>query len=269
MPSLREDRFFCSIPFVTQEAFYKTAFLTLYEETEKHPVYNAVILALKNLQNKTVDCTDLIQEIKTVLNEHDVIRAYTSNVTVGSQTFYNYMNQQLCNDNRDTLRHLMPLIRRATRQINRHAPSCQCIAYRGMKLSKQQGAFFTIGTIFRFPGFTSTSKSQYQAKKFGNTLFEIHIYAGCLQVRDVSDISHFPSEQEYLFSPYSLFEVTGLSNGMIILNAIDNMSKVGMNTKKAPLKLKPVVPPTINPPVFKEKHADTNKKTDSTLCVLL
>jgi len=84
---------------------------------------------------------------------------------------------------------MMPLIHRSTSQINYKAPKEACVVYRGMYLNNQQRAYFKIGTIFRFPGFTSTSKSKSLAEGRGNTLFEIHIYAGCLQVRDVSRVS--------------------------------------------------------------------------------
>jgi hypothetical protein len=229
MNSLREDRFFSSIPFVTQENFYQSHFLQLYDETQREPETTTVIKSLHDLEDGSQKYLKIIQDIQMTPDEHDVIRVYTSNIEVDSQTFYNHLNEQLCKDNKPTLRHLMPFIRRATYQINRHAPPHECVAYRGMNLNNKQRAYFKTGTIFRFPGFTSTSRSKRLAESFGNTLFEIHIYAGCLQVRDVSDISHFPNENEYLFSPYSLFKVIDIKEKMIILRAIDNMSKVGMN----------------------------------------
>ena len=103
---------------------------------------------------------------------------------MGSQTFYNYINQQLCLDSRSTLQHLMPLIRRATHQINYNSPKSGYV-YRGMKLNYDQRRFFQPGCVFRFPGFTSTSKSKMQAEHFGDVLFQIYIYSECLQVRDV------------------------------------------------------------------------------------
>jgi hypothetical protein len=229
MNSLREDRFFSSIPFVTQENFYQSHFLQLYDETQREPETTTVIKSLHDLEDGSQKYLKIIQDIQMTPDEHDVIRVYTSNIEVDSQTLYNHLNEQLCKDNKPTLRHLMPLIRRATYQINRHAPLHECVAYRGMNLNNTQRAYFKTGTIFRFPGFTSTSRSKRLAESFGNTLFEIHIYAGCLQVRDVSDISHFPNENEYLFSPYSLFTVIDIKEKMIVLRAIDNMSKVGMN----------------------------------------
>jgi hypothetical protein len=229
MSSLREDRFFSSAPFATQEAFINSRFHELYNKTHRHPDAETVIDWLCNLPGGSENFRKVISEIEFISSEHDVIRVYTSNFTVGSQKFYNYINEQLCKDNSQTLCYLMPLIRRATYQINCHPPPKDCVAYRGMELNFEQRKYFKIGTIFRFPGFTATSKSKKLAEGFGNTLFEIHVYAGCLQVRDVSDISHFPAEEEYLFSPYSLFEVTDKRDGMIVLRSIDNMSDVGMD----------------------------------------
>jgi hypothetical protein len=171
----------------------------------------------------------VIQAIENAPDEHDVIRTYSSNITVGSHTFYTYINQQLCKDDEQIVQQLMLLIRRATKQINLNPPTTACIVYRGIELNEEQLAYMEINTIFRFPGFTSTSKSKESAEKFGNTVFEIHIYAGCLQVKDISNISHYPNEQEYLFSPYSLFKVTGKNGKLIVLTAIDNLSKLGMD----------------------------------------
>ena len=123
---------------------------------------------------------------------------------------------------------LMPLIRKATKQINYNAPTESLVVYRGMKLDAKQKAFFKMGAIFRFPGFTSTSRSVEIAKAHSgiNAIFEIHIYAGCLQVRDVASISHYPVEEEYLFPPYSLFEVTDVQLDRFVLRAIDNLSQI-------------------------------------------
>lgn len=223
----RQDRFDYSIPIITQNEFYKTNFLKCYDQTERHPDKASVINSLRTLENGSNNFAKIIQSIENESGEHDVIRTYSSDFFVAHQKFYCYANQQLCGDNMDTVSKLMPLIRRATRQINYHAPSSTLVVYRGMTLSNSQKAFFTTGTIFRFPGFTSTSKSKCKAQIFGsNTLFEIHIYAGCLQVRDIASISYYPSEEEYLFSPYSLFEVTAKNDDLIVLKAIDNMSKV-------------------------------------------
>jgi hypothetical protein len=132
MSSLRENRFFCSISFVTQEDFYKSSFLQLYDRTEQYSDTKTVINSLSNLQDGHQKCRRVILNLKIMPNAYDVIRVYTSNIEVGTQTFYNYINEQLCKDNKETLCHLMPLIRRATYQINRNASSSECIAYQGM-----------------------------------------------------------------------------------------------------------------------------------------
>ncbi|CAF3102025.1 unnamed protein product [Rotaria sp. Silwood2] len=141
----------------------------------------------------------------------------------GSTEFYNYVNEQLRNDNKTTLTHLMPFIRRATSQINNNGPSYDCVVYRGMNLSNKDRKFFTSGKIFRFPGFTSTSTLREVARRFGDTLFEIRISAGCRQVRDIANISCFTAEQEWLFSPYSRFRVGGKDHDLIVLESMDNI----------------------------------------------
>jgi hypothetical protein len=230
----RQDRFDYSIPIITQDEFYKTNFLKCYDQTERHPGKTPVINSLRTLENGTGKFAKIIESIEKESDESDVIRTYSSDFFVAHQKFYCYTNQQLCADNMETMSKLMPLIRRATRQINYHAPSSELVVYRGMTLNNSQKAFFTTGTVFRFPGFTSTSKSKDKAQLFGsNTLFEIRIYAGCLQVRDIASISYYPSEEEYLFSPYSLFEVTAKNDNLIVLKAIDNMSRAGMTNCNA------------------------------------
>jgi hypothetical protein len=189
-----------------------------------------VIQHLRELSSVVSSFSKICKAINTAPNNYDVIRTYTSNIKVGFHTFYTYINEQLCKDDEQTIQKLMPLIRRATKQINYNGPTEDCVVYRGMQLNAQQRAYFKINTIFRFPGFTSTSKSQVLAEKFGNTLFQIHIYSGCLQVKDVANISHYPSEQEYLFSPYSLFEVTGKNGKSITIRAIDNRNNIGMKS---------------------------------------
>ena len=224
----RQDRFDYSTPIITQQQFYQTNFLKRYDQTEKHPAKTSVISSLRSLTDSSKNFETIIQTIESIPDGHDITRTYTSDLFIAHQKFYCYINEQLCRDNIDVVSKLMPLIRRATRQINYNAPSSNVVVYRGMTLNSSQKAFFTNCTVFRFPGFTSTSKAEHKAAIFGNTLFEIHIYGGCLQVRDVSTISFYPTEEEYLFSPYSLFQVTGVNGNRIVLKAIDNLSKIGM-----------------------------------------
>ncbi|CAF2672187.1 unnamed protein product [Rotaria sp. Silwood2] len=122
----------------------------------------------------------------------------------------------------------MPFIRRTTSQINKHGPKKDCVAYHGMHLNSEQRSFFTKNKLFRSPGFTSTTKKKEVAKTLGNTLFEIRISARCSQVRDISQFSHFKYEEKMLFSPHSRFQVVTTFNEVIILRAIDNLSKIEM-----------------------------------------
>ncbi|CAF3424578.1 unnamed protein product [Rotaria sp. Silwood2] len=124
----------------------------------------------------------------------------------------------------------MPFIRRATYQINYHGPDESCVVYRGMELDEDQLDFFTPGKVFRFPGFTSTSTIKSVAKGFGDTLFKIHVFSQCPQVRNIAEVSYFPMEEEWLFVPYSLFKVTKSEDRVITLKAMDNVNDVDEST---------------------------------------
>lgn len=226
---LRQDRFDYSIPFVTQGQFYQTNFLVSYDATERCPSKAAVINSLRSLSDTGADIfAEIIRSIEKEPDDYDVIRTYSSEILVEKQKFYCYVNQQLCLDNRAVISKLMPFIRRATNQINYHSLSSDFVVYRGMKLTISQRSYFKKGAIFRFPGFTSTTKSKFKAQFFGDTMLEIHVFAQCLQVRDIASISYYPYEDEYLFSPYSLFEVTDSHDNVIILKAIDNLDKTDL-----------------------------------------
>lgn len=268
MSNLREDRFFVQIPYRTQKEFYDSAFLEHYDQTERRPEKQTAISSLKSLSHAFGNAHLVHKAIETEPEEHDVIRTYTSDLKYGTQRFYSFINKQLADDSGHILVKLMPLIRRATSQINFKPPLADCVVYRGMALTNNQKEFFKNNTVFRFPGFTSTSKSKTAAKRFGAVLFEIHIPAGCKQVRNVAAISHFKDEEEYLFSPYSLFKVTGITAECIILRAIDNLSKIGMNDPSPVYKpsILPADEPELpDPPKPKPKPSTTK----SSACVIL
>jgi len=139
-----------------------------------------------------------------------------------------------------------------------------------MNLDDKQRAFFKIGIKFRFPGFTSTSKIRNPPRIYGNTVFEIKVDANCLQVRDISNISHYPQEQEYLFSPYSLFEVIDTYDDTIVLKAHDNKIESHMNpVNNAIPKQKPVPKPIKHLSVPSKNTSDALDQIISAICVLL
>ncbi|UJR06789.1 hypothetical protein I4U23_011076 [Adineta vaga] len=157
----RQDRSDYTIPIVTQDEFYKKNFFKCYDQTIRNFDKAFVINSLRALEDGSGKFSSIIQSIENESDDYDVIRTYSSDMFVHHQKFYCYVNQQLCADNMETISKLMPMIRRATRQINYQAPASTLVVYRG---------------------FTSTSTSIYNAQIFGNTLFEIHIYAGCVQL---------------------------------------------------------------------------------------
>lgn len=226
MTKLRQDRFFSSIPGVTDETFNRSNFLKLYNQTEKQPSYQSVVNTLLTLPKLHDRSHPIIQCIQNEPESYDVVKTFTSEFLLGSDKFYKYINQKLVNDKYHELKKLMPYIRRATRQINYHTPNTNCILYRGMYLNDEQIQFFTIGKYFRFPGFTSTTQNPYVAQQFGNIIFMIHLIAPCHQVINMTHFSFYPHEQEWLFSPYSRFQVIDRKPNLIILKSIDNLATI-------------------------------------------
>lgn len=222
-PSLTNDRFSTVIPGCSEEQFTKSQFLKYYNQTDPYPSNDSVIDSLRGLHGINSSSHPVIISIQNENDEHNAIKTYTSDYQFGQKKFYNYVNRELCRDNKTTLKKLMPFIRRTTKQIKNNGPSQSCVVYRGMQLKQQQRIFFTKGKVFRFPGFTSTSLNKDIAKSFGNILFEIHIFPGCLQVRDVAQISYYTHEQEWLFSPYSRFKVLDITYSVIIIQSLDNI----------------------------------------------
>lgn len=227
---MRKDRFNPSVTIVSQKTFSESNFLKHYNKTPKSPTLSSVIKSLKQLDD---DDTEEFRQLLSLFGQHPedeyAIRVYSSDQKVAGQACYCYINEQIHEDDDFILSKLMPLIRTATCQINYNPPNKDCTVYRGMKLNDKTRELFKVGLIFRFPGFVSTSKSKEKAMEFGNTLFIIKIYAGCLQVRDICNISAFPKEEEFLFSPYSLFEVIEKNPNEVTLKAHDNKKKIGMD----------------------------------------
>lgn len=224
--AVRSDRFYTKIAGVTDNKFHKSRFLKYYNQTQRCPSTNQIIDSLIGLGITNDRNHRILQLIQSQSEDYNVLHAYTSNEMFGSIEFYQYVNKQLRNDDSFTLRQLMPFIRRATQQINDNGPLYRCVVYRGMNLENRERNYFTPGKVFRFPGFTSTSSNIDIARGFGNTLFQIQIPAGCRQVRDVAAISCFTYEQEWLFSPYSRFQVQEKQSRMIVLVALDNIEGV-------------------------------------------
>ncbi|CAF2876126.1 unnamed protein product [Rotaria sp. Silwood2] len=183
----------------------------------RFPSNDAIIESLFRLRRIHDRHPPILQLNQYENSEYNVLNAYSSNEMFGSTEFYNYVHEQLRNDNKTPLTHMMPFIRRATSQINNNGPLYDCVVYRSMNLSNKDRNFFTSGKIFRFLGFTSTSTLREVARRFGDTLIEIRISAGCRQVRNITNISYFTAEQEWLFPPYSCFRVGGKDHDLIVL----------------------------------------------------
>ncbi|XP_075784878.1 ecto-ADP-ribosyltransferase 5-like [Pelodiscus sinensis] len=89
------------------------------------------------------------------------------------------------------------LLSQAPRAIWGIQPSCSTV-YRGTKID------FSVGRVFRFGHFTSTSRSEAAAANFGQrTFFQLVTCTGYA----LRGLSHIPSEQEVLVPPYELFRL--------------------------------------------------------------
>ena len=89
------------------------------------------------------------------------------------------------------------------------------VLYRGGGFDNTHRGFFTAGRQFRQPSFLATSGKQSVAQSFIERAREptkvrwrirIHPQKGCQHVNVVAK-SHIPSENEFLFAPYSVFTV--------------------------------------------------------------
>lgn len=203
--------------------FTNSSFLKYYVPTDKCPTNDEIISSLLKLSEIRSRDHPVLQAIRCGDPDHNVLKVYVSDALLGSAEFYRYINAQLREDNENIIEKLMPFIRRATYQINHHGPSQDLTVYRGMHLDPKDQFFFTVGKTFRFQGFTSASEQITIARRFGNIIFQIKIYAGCHQVRNVASISPFPTEEEWLFSPYSRFKVLQANPGVIWLEALENI----------------------------------------------
>jgi hypothetical protein len=221
--SSRRDRFRNTIPGVNEQQFQRSRYLQLYNQTASDPSIDSVIKSLILLEGITDESHPIICFIRNGNSEEGVLKAYSSSEKVGSIEFYLFINQQLCNDDENALRKLMPYIRSATKQINHNGPHQPQIVYRGMYITEENRHFFVPGRVFRFPGFTSTSERDEIAKDFGNVVFQIKIPGKCHQVRDIASISCFKYEAEWLFVPYSRFRVEATIGRQIVLESLDNL----------------------------------------------
>lgn len=84
-------------------------------------------------------------------------------------------------------------------------PDCS-IVYRGVNLTDEQRLNFMKSNI-HFSSFTSTSKNRNVADIFGNTLLIIELNQPTTRCgSDISMISNFPDEEEFLILPGSIFD---------------------------------------------------------------
>jgi hypothetical protein len=189
--------------------------------------------------------TEAFQHTDELLNEvaEAAQRMWTSALllplgdTANGHEFCSILNAAIREDHPDTARDTSIIVRTINQLlITRRAEASQvafppdATCWRGGTLPDQHRAFFQPGTKFRFPVFLATSFYEHTAFEF---MYRAHVNRGLPAVRwcikldprgkeqfryrckHVSYVTrtNVQGEGEFLFSPYSVFRVTGVREG--------------------------------------------------------
>jgi len=153
----------------------------------------------------------------TPIEGQDATKIYTGND-------HKAINTILVSDDATKLPLLCPYLKKVNYYINQTYRYPGGTVYRWTNLT-DSWAGFPVGSIIRLPAFTSTSKSETATKHFGPHKIVIEVPTSFWGCRSIEDISHYKSEEEVLFPPYSAFLVKsndGLST--VCLKAVDKYS---------------------------------------------
>jgi len=161
------------------------------------------------------------------------IYAWTSaEPLLDNREFCSHFNEIIRTDDPDALKHLMPYVFSINRHlvtrhdVNRNAkwprdeagkPVRQ--SFRGCGIPRIRWKFFRVGRKLRVPGGFATSLKQRTARKFASyasvtdkVLIEVRFNrhcpdpAACMHIAFI-EVSMVPGESEFLFTPFSKFEV--------------------------------------------------------------
>ena len=169
---------------------------------------------LKDLFNVTSTSTSELDKIR----EH-ALRIWTSDKRLQDRELCSILNEAIRNDDVELLPHAMVIVKALNQHlITRHQPRAvddNMLLYRGAGLPDVHRSFFTVGKVFRVPMFMATSVNRKVAMRFSYNahtsdcpavLWTIRFPEDCYHMNLLS-VSEKPHEQEYLFTPYSVFTV--------------------------------------------------------------
>ena len=185
--------------------------------------------------------TDEDEEIlKKVFNSNHDIKNYVLNYTVES-FYYKYLNKFLREENFESFRilsnHISKFIYHLYEYKKTNFQQNNLTLFRNMYLSQEDFDIYlnSIGKVICYPSFTSTSVEQNGFMPFNSNINEQLIRLIINQnnsksVVSISKLSNSPSEQEYLFLPFSFFKIINVVKGhgdqfnphLIYLMAIDS-----------------------------------------------
>ena len=138
-----------------------------------------------------------------------VLKEYTGSMY---SSINNYLREGLVDNNANSTKSTVWCLHKAITESPQNVQN-GVVLYRGV--CKKLPSNIGVGTRFFFPEFISTSTDVEVAKSFGGsgTLMYIKvenngINGNKVYCRDVSGISHYPSEKEILFTSYCKFRIT-------------------------------------------------------------
>jgi hypothetical protein len=161
--------------------------------------------------------------LKNVFNKIHNLEKYISNYTIES-FYYKYINKFLREGNFDSFRilsnHISKFIYHLYKYKKAHNQNNTSILYRAMYITPMEFENYknSIGKVICYPAFTSTSLKPNIFAPFQTNPNSIFVKLIINQnnsksVVCISDISNCPSEQEYLFLPFSFFKITQIILG--------------------------------------------------------
>eukprot|EP01062_Namystynia_karyoxenos_P013529 TRINITY_DN1487_c0_g2_i1.p1 TRINITY_DN1487_c0_g2~~TRINITY_DN1487_c0_g2_i1.p1 ORF type:complete len:295 (+),score=76.32 TRINITY_DN1487_c0_g2_i1:79-963(+) len=149
--------------------------------------------------------------------------------------FFSLLNRALVQDESGALEHMIPFIRLLNSVIRSAPPTKDLTVWRGSKISSEEAATLTEGTVLRDPMYLAASLDICVAQMFAHSvtggepvLVRINVPQWCSNASVIYRLSELQEEREVLFPPYSAFLVTGRSrteDGFLVVECevLDNM----------------------------------------------
>ncbi len=145
-------------------------------------------------------------------------------VLMYTANFYKYMNQVLRgtgSKNREQVAFWQPLILATASGINKLKTGKDCRVKRGTSLSEDDLNRIKVHSIFKDPGFMSTTLGEVPAQFNRGVTFDIK----AKNCRDISSLSLFPAEREVLFPPGATFKVVRKSGSLSGKNVVIELTE--------------------------------------------